>query len=120
VLIAHICLLSRKRFIMQSAIPFTNTLKDTELVYYPIETYPTGASVELNSGVVGIVISQNPEMRLKPNVVLLLEANKQEYPRYLVLPLGSPDSGNKPNNLAMTNTLENGTFGINVEELNLD
>ena len=42
--------------------------------------YPVGSVVELNTGEVGVVVSQNRVRRLKPSVMLLLDSNKQPYP----------------------------------------
>src|SRR6185436_19908972 len=39
-----------------------------------IGIFPVGSLVELNSGEVGVVISQNPEQRLKPRVMVIRDA----------------------------------------------
>jgi len=39
--------------------------------------FPTGSVVELNTGEIGIVIEQNRVRRLRPKVMLLLDANRQ-------------------------------------------
>jgi HD-GYP domain-containing protein (c-di-GMP phosphodiesterase class II) len=41
--------------------------------------FPVGSVVELDSGEVGIVISANPKRRLKPTVMLVLNADKRRY-----------------------------------------
>jgi HD-GYP domain-containing protein (c-di-GMP phosphodiesterase class II) len=41
--------------------------------------YPTGSLVELSSGEVGIVMAQNQARRLRPRVMLLLDADKRPY-----------------------------------------
>lgn len=41
--------------------------------------YPTGSLVELSSGEVGIVLSQNRLMRLRPRLLLILDGNKVAY-----------------------------------------
>ena len=47
--------------------------------------YPVGTLVELSSGEVGIVISVNPEFRLKPKVNVILDSNKRPvYPHRVV------------------------------------
>ncbi|WP_370979915.1 HD-GYP domain-containing protein [Agaribacterium sp. ZY112] len=43
-----------------------------------IGLYPTGTLVELNTGEVGVVVEQNFERRLKPRVMVVLDATKQE------------------------------------------
>ena len=47
-----------------------------------IGLYPTGTLVSLNTGEVGVVVEQNFERRLKPKIMILLDAFKQ--------PLGKP------------------------------
>ncbi|GAB2494949.1 HD-GYP domain-containing protein [Arenimonas alkanexedens] len=44
--------------------------------------YPTGSLVELSSGEVGIVLAQNQARRLRPRVMLLLDADKRSYSPY--------------------------------------
>lgn len=39
--------------------------------------FPTGSIVEMNSGDIGIVVEQNPVRRLRPKVMLVLDANHQ-------------------------------------------
>ncbi len=47
--------------------------------------YPVGTLVELTSGEVGIVISVNPDFRLKPKVNVVLDSNKRPvYPHRVV------------------------------------
>lgn len=60
---------------------------DTRLVYKFIECmgiYPPGNLVELNSGEVGIVIEVNPEHKLKPKILLILDEHKQRRPLQLI------------------------------------
>jgi len=44
-----------------------------------IGAYPTGSLVELNSGQIGIVMSQNRVRRLFPKILLIMNANKVQY-----------------------------------------
>jgi HD-GYP domain-containing protein (c-di-GMP phosphodiesterase class II) len=46
-----------------------------------IGAYPTGSLVELNSGQIGIVMSQNRVRRLFPKILLILNADKVSYER---------------------------------------
>jgi HD-GYP domain-containing protein (c-di-GMP phosphodiesterase class II) len=84
-----------------------------------ISTYPTGSLVELSSGEVGVVISQNPGMRLRPNVVLLLDPDKQPYDSYPVVDLLEYKSGFGDNLVTISKSLAEGEYGIRVEELTL-
>src|SRR5690606_31934066 len=80
-----------------------------------ISTYPTGSLVELSSGEVGIVISQNPGLRLRPNVVLLLDANKEAYGSFTVVNLIDYSRNGKPVNISKT--LPEGAYGLSIEEM---
>lgn len=84
-----------------------------------IGTYPTGSLVELSSGEVGIVTSQNPGSRLKPNLVLILDKNKKPYGNFPVINLlhYSHDQDTPP--VQIQHTLADGEYGINIEELKL-
>jgi HD-GYP domain-containing protein (c-di-GMP phosphodiesterase class II) len=82
-------------------------------------TYPTGSLVELSSGEVGIVVSQNPGLRLKPNVVLLLDPNKDPYESYPIVNLTDYSHRTNGELVTIRRTLADGQFGINIEELSL-
>lgn len=45
-----------------------------------IGVYPVGSAVELNTGEIGIVMTQNPVRRLQPNVMLVLDRNRKQLP----------------------------------------
>jgi HD-GYP domain-containing protein (c-di-GMP phosphodiesterase class II) len=63
------------------------TQLDSRLTYKFIECigiYPPGSIVELSSGEVAVVIEVNPEHKLKPKVLLLLNEDKQPRPPQLV------------------------------------
>lgn len=84
-----------------------------------IGTYPTGSLVELSSGEIGIVISQNPGLRLKPNVVLLLDPDKHPYDSYPVVSLVDYSYRNSKEPVTIRKTLADGQSGIKIEELSL-
>ncbi len=56
-----------------------------------IGLYPTGTLVELSTGEVAVVVEQNFERRLKPRVIVVLDAFKQPMPEYLLLDLSDDD-----------------------------
>lgn len=82
-----------------------------------LSTYPTGSLVELSSGEVGVVISQNPGLRLKPNVVLILDPDKQPYGSYPLINLADCDPAHISKPVNITAALADGEYGIRVEEL---
>ena len=49
--------------------------------------FPTGSVVELNTGEVGIVVEQNRIRRLRPKVMLVLNAEKQPLAQHRTLDL---------------------------------
>lgn len=52
-----------------------------------IGIYPAGTLVELSSGETAMVLEQNPERKLRPKVILLLDSEKRTYKKYKVLDL---------------------------------
>jgi len=77
--------------------------------------YPTGSLVELSSGVVGAVLSQNAQQKLKPKILMLLDENKHPYNKRQVFDLaiqnGIP--------LHIAKSLENNTYGVDVKQIRL-
>lgn len=93
---------------------------DELLVDYFIQTlstYPTGALVELSSGEVALVKAQSPHFRLKPSVILLLDANKQPYGNYTLVHLDDYKRDGRAVNIRRT--LPAGACGLEIEELSL-
>ncbi|HTE15978.1 MAG TPA: HD domain-containing phosphohydrolase, partial [Burkholderiales bacterium] len=52
-----------------------------------VGVFPVGSLVELNSGEVAVVVSQNRARRLKPRVMLVLDKNRQSFPSAVMLDL---------------------------------
>lgn len=95
-------------------------LFDEMLVEYFIQTlstYPTGSLVELSSGEIGVVKAQKPGHHLRPDVILLLDAEKQPYGSFTLINLDNYHIDNQP--VRITKTLADGEYGINIEELSL-
>jgi HD-GYP domain-containing protein (c-di-GMP phosphodiesterase class II) len=82
-----------------------------------LSTYPTGSLIELSSGEVGVVVSQNPGLRLKPNVVLLLDPDKSPYGSYPIINLADYTQGHIGNPVNIKKALADGEYGIRIEEL---
>jgi HD-GYP domain-containing protein (c-di-GMP phosphodiesterase class II) len=82
-----------------------------------LSTYPTGSLVELSSGEVGVVISQNPGLSLKPNVVLLLDRNKKPYGSYPRVNLADYSHAQLGNPVNIKTALADGAYGIWIEEM---
>lgn len=56
-----------------------------------IGLYPTGTLVELNTGEVAVVVEQNFERRLKPKIMVVLDAVKQRLDRPIALDLAQDE-----------------------------
>lgn len=95
---------------------------DADLVENMIQvasTYPTGSLVELSSGEIALVTSQNPGLRLKPNLVLLLDPHKRPYDAYPIVSLANYDQGPNQEPVHIVKTLADGQYGLKIEELQL-
>jgi HD-GYP domain-containing protein (c-di-GMP phosphodiesterase class II) len=82
-----------------------------------LSTYPTGSLIELSSGEIGVVVSQNPGLRLKPNVVLLLDPDKSPYGSYPLINLADYTPQHAGNQVNIKKALADGEYGIRIEEL---
>jgi len=81
--------------------------------------YPTGSLVELNTGEVGIVVAQNHARRLRPQVMLLLDSNKQPYSRYPTVDLLSYNEKQPAQMMDIVASPEPGAYGLDPTELYL-
>ncbi|MFN2348934.1 MAG: HD-GYP domain-containing protein [Thioalkalivibrio sp.] len=95
-------------------------LFDEMLVEYFIQTltaYPTGSLVELSSGEVAIVKAQKSGHNLRPDVILLLGADKQPYGTYTLANLDDYSKDGKA--VRILKTLATGEYGVGIEELSI-
>ena len=81
--------------------------------------YPIGSLVELNTGEVGVVIQQNSVRRLKPRVMVLLNADKsvERHPRTLDLIMEPATPGGKLYHIVRS--LPMNAYGINPADFYL-
>jgi putative nucleotidyltransferase with HDIG domain len=80
-----------------------------------IGIYPPGTLVEMTNGEVGIVISSNPNARLKPKVELVADAEKKLRAPYVVDLATNPNDSNGLSYVIKTG-LPNKTYGIDIKE----
>lgn len=81
-----------------------------------IGIYPTGTMVELVSGEVGVVIKENKARRLKPEVLLILDKEKQMLDSFREVDL-SRDASSTSQSFEILRTLEAGAYGLDPEML---
>lgn len=89
-----------------------------ELFIQAVGVFRTGTLVELNSGEVGVVTAQNRFRRLRPEIMLILDANKKLRAEFATVDLQNCDENNdtgKPT-LWIARGLEPGAFGIDSTE----
>ena len=80
-----------------------------------IGLFPTGTMVELNTGEVAIVVAQNSTRRLKPELVIVLNAEKVRLESSRVLDLANQNVAAEGERWIIRELLT-GTYGISGEE----
>ncbi|MCB1848015.1 MAG: HD-GYP domain-containing protein, partial [Halieaceae bacterium] len=84
-----------------------------------IGVYPAGTIVELSSGEVGVVVSEYRTRRLKPRVVVLLDAAKNRLREPQTIDLHALAESGAHKDLAIARSLEPNAYGINLAELDI-
>ena len=77
--------------------------------------YPTGSLVELSSGAVGAVLSQNAEQRMKPKILMLLDEQKHPLKKRRVFDLVKQSK----TPLFIAKSLENNSYGVDIKQVRL-
>lgn len=77
--------------------------------------FPIGSLVELNTGVVGVVITINRARRLKPKVVTVLDAKRHLYRQKAIIDLAEQNAP-KANETKISRVLPTGSYNINPME----
>lgn len=80
-----------------------------------IGLFPTGSMVELNTGEVAIVFSQNITRRLKPELVIVLDKDKERLAMPKVVDLANQSIASEGERW-ITRELQAGAFGVSGEE----
>lgn len=81
--------------------------------------YPVGTIVELTDGRVGVVVVQHRVWRLRPQVMILLNANKDVYSSFDVINLFTEVADVDGNSLDIVKSVEPGMYGIDPEQFYL-
>jgi len=82
--------------------------------------YPTGSLVELTTGQVGVVTEVHTLKRLRPKLMLLLDADKTPLEQFLELDMGEVEKDAHGELLAVKCGLAPGAYGIDPAQLFLD
>ena len=78
-----------------------------------IGIYPAGTLVELSSGEVGVVVAEYRTRRLRPKVMVLLDADKNTLAESKIIDLHESANGDK-SPLSITRSLEPEAYGIDL------
>lgn len=82
--------------------------------------FPTGTLVELSDGTVGVVMAVNALRRLRPVVMLLLDAAKQPLAEFAVVDLARVETDARGEPLTVRAGLPLGSYGLDPAQLFLD
>tara|TARA_R110002073_G_scaffold2129_15_gene14799 strand:+ start:4400 stop:5704 length:1305 start_codon:yes stop_codon:yes gene_type:complete len=82
-----------------------------------IGIYPAGTLVELSSGEVGVVVAEYRTRRLRPKVMLLLDASKNELPTTRVVDLQDFSPGGGAPSSTIRKSLEPEAYGIDLSRV---
>ena len=91
----------------------------TELIEQFIQVvgvYPVGTVVELSDGRVGVVTAHNKIRRLRPNVMLILDKEKQQYNRFRGINLLKETEGEDGQPLSIVKTVNPSFYGIDSSQ----
>ncbi|MGA2343226.1 MAG: TonB-dependent receptor, partial [Steroidobacteraceae bacterium] len=86
-----------------------------ELFIQAVGVFPTGTLVELNSGEVAVVVTQNRFRRLRPQVMLLLDAQKTMRANFELIDLQRYGKNNDAGVINITTKRPSMTFGATAE-----
>ena len=84
-----------------------------------IGIYPAGTLVELSSGEVGVVVAEYRTRRLRPKVMLLLDANKNRLAISKLIDLQETTDYSGSPSLSIKKSLEPEAYGIDLSEVKL-
>jgi putative nucleotidyltransferase with HDIG domain len=84
-----------------------------------IGIYPAGTLVELSSGEVGVVVAEYRTRRLRPKVMLLLDANKKRLATARLIDLQETVTNSGAASLSIKKSLEPAAYGIDLSGITL-
>jgi putative nucleotidyltransferase with HDIG domain len=84
-----------------------------------IGIYPVGTIVELSDGQIGVIVAQHNVWRLRPQVMMLLDTNKEPLHHFGIINLYTEITDKNGNQLNIIKCVEPGLYGIDPEEFYL-
>lgn len=79
--------------------------------------YPAGTLVELTSREIGIVVAQNRERRLRPQIMLVMDKDGQPLPKPRLLDLCKQRQSNSGHPLKIERSLRNGDHNVDIKKI---
>ncbi len=79
--------------------------------------YPIGSLVELNNGMVGVVISASQSARLRPMIMLVLDKNKRYFKKRKILNLANPRWRQGARAIEIDQILSPNSYDINIKQI---
>ena len=107
---------------LQQLVKQRDGKRDAELVEQFVRclgVYPVGTLIELNTGEVGIVMSENPAQRLRPRLMMLTNATKQLRAHFI--PVDLKDTKKQPAlaEVHIIRSLPPGSYGLDPSTLDI-
>lgn len=81
--------------------------------------YPAGTLVQLSTKEIAVVTAEVKENRLRPNILILLDQDKNPLPQIKAVNLSEMQKNNEGKSLNISKSLEPGAFGIDTRTINL-
>ena len=107
---------------LQQLVKQRDGKRDADLVEQFVRclgVYPVGTLVELNTGEVGVVMSQNPSQRLRPRVMMLTNASKQLRAHFIPINLMDTEAQPALAKVHIMRSLPPGSYGLDPATLDL-
>lgn len=77
--------------------------------------YPMGSLVEINGTKIGFIVSSNVTSALKPDVLLVMDTQKNRYPKPIRISLTETDSSHKKDKWTITRILDAVKEGLQID-----
>lgn len=106
---------------MRHLLELSDVLFQSEMIERFIQVvgiFPTGTLVEMNTGEVGIVVEQNHIRRLRPKVMMVLDADKKFRAEFPIVDLAEApaEQDEQVGSIWILRGLETGSYGIDPAE----